>query len=424
MIGIEWLNECDDNVKRNIKRIGFLVLFVSFGLILYFASGRGLENKRQEESMVEKVAYSTDVLSEDVQDNVDRNIKDLEEKMKTLHGENLEIREALGKMLESHTNLLEIMNEGFVKGDKKDGLGRNGSKVDGDMSEPPFSDDSPSYPPSVSSAPSFPDAPPSYPSPSVSLDSSEPASISLIGSISHVAVDKKKGEEAAKKSQTVFLPASFMPATLLTGIEALTVGSGETDPEPVILRVSAPAVLPNSLKRNLRGCFVVANAYGRLAKERVQLRVVSLHCMAKNGRAAINQEHIVGFVVDEDGKKDIAGVVVSKAGAMLARSFMAGMLGGLGNVAGVSSSTIQISPTGITQALDPKLALQAGMGAGLQSASDELQHYFMELVRQSSPVIEVGAAKQVVVVITQGVHLDILEFEDETGEIDTDSDDV
>ncbi len=206
---------------------------------------------------------------------------------------------------------------------------------------------------------------------------------------------------------------NLMPATLLTGIEALTVGTGEEDPETVMLRVQAPAVLPNRLKRNLRGCFVVANAYGRLARERVSLRVVSLHCMANNGKAAISQEKIKGYVVDEDGKRDLAGIVVSKAGAMLGRAFMAGVIGGLGNTVSISQSTTQTTPLGVTQIFDPQQALKSGLGSGIQSASEQLQNYFMELVRQSSPVIEIGAAKAVTVVITRGVHLEILEFDDD-----------
>jgi conjugal transfer pilus assembly protein TraB len=37
----------------------------------------------------------------------------------------------------------------------------------------------------------------------------------------------------------------------------------------MMIRVQAPAVLPNEVKANLKGCFVIAEGYGNLATHRV-----------------------------------------------------------------------------------------------------------------------------------------------------------
>ncbi len=79
-----------------------------------------------------------------------------------------------------------------------------------------------------------------------------------------------------------------MEAQLLTGFDASTSGKGSTNPEPLLLRIQTPAVLPNDIKANLSGCFVIAEAVGRLDKERADVRLVSLSCLSNEGKAIID----------------------------------------------------------------------------------------------------------------------------------------
>ncbi len=110
-----------------------------------------------------------------------------------------------------------------------------------------------------------------------------------------------------------------MRARLLTGIDALASRDATSNPEPIIARVQAPAVLPNDVKANLSGCFVVGNATGSLAKERVEIQLVSLSCVDFDEHSVVDQA-VKGFFVDTDGKKGLSGKVVTRAGAALART--------------------------------------------------------------------------------------------------------
>jgi conjugal transfer pilus assembly protein TraB len=220
-----------------------------------------------------------------------------------------------------------------------------------------------------------------------------------------------KAEKAAdaKKKSTVYLPPSFMEATLLSGLDAPTVDSAKGQPVPVLLRVKDLAVLPNKVKANLKGCFVIGEGYGSLSDERAHLRLVTLSCIAKNGDAVIDQK-VKGFVVDEDGKIGLRGVVVSKMGSVLARSMLAGFFGGLGQAVQASSTTTSISALGTTQTIQPSELLKAGAGGGIAQGASELQKFYLELARQSLPVVEVGATKNVTLVISEGVDLEIRDF--------------
>ena len=50
------------------------------------------------------------------------------------------------------------------------------------------------------------------------------------------------------------------------------------------------------------------------------------------------------------------------------------------------------------------------MGSGISQGANELQKFYLELARQTIPVIEVGATKTVTLVISEGVELEIKDY--------------
>ena len=211
---------------------------------------------------------------------------------------------------------------------------------------------------------------------------------------------------AKKKTRTIYLPPGFMKARLLTGIDALASRNATSNPEPLIARVQAPAVLPNDVKANLSGCFVIGNATGSLAKERVEVQLVSLSCVDFDERSVVDQP-IKGFFVDTDGKKGLSGRVVTRAGASLARAFIAGTISGISQTVENTVGEVSTSALGSVRSLDAGDAAKAGIAGGLSKSSDKLTDFYLDLARQAGPIVEVGAAKDVVVVIQEGVTLEI-----------------
>jgi conjugal transfer pilus assembly protein TraB len=224
---------------------------------------------------------------------------------------------------------------------------------------------------------------------------------------------KEAKEEGADKKkepgERVYLPPSFMAATLLSGLDAPTSEGAKGNPAPVFIRIKDLAVLPNKVKANLKGCFVIAEGHGNLATERAELRLVSLSCLDRRDHAVIDQK-IKGFVVDADGKIGLKGTVVSKMGAAVARSLIAGFFGGIGEAFRQSAATQSISALGATQIVDPSQVARAGIGGGVATAATELQKFYLELAKQTMPVIEVGATKNITVIISEGIDLGIKEI--------------
>ncbi|BCO09253.1 hypothetical protein GF1_16290 [Desulfolithobacter dissulfuricans] len=215
-----------------------------------------------------------------------------------------------------------------------------------------------------------------------------------------------------KKKRTVYLPPSFMEARLLTGFDASTAGNGKNNPEPILLRIQTPAVLPNDIKANLRGCFVIAEAVGRLNKERADVRLVSLSCISNEGNAVIDTT-IKGFVTDSDSKVGLSGRVVSKMGAATARAVVAGLFDGAGRALQSGTQTQAVSALGVTSVVDTDQLVNASIGGGLSEGANTLSDLYLDMAKQATPVIEVGASKKITVIISEGKELEIKEFKND-----------
>ena len=267
------------------------------------------------------------------------------------------------------------------------------------MSTPPLP---PGVPPSPAQQPgmraAIPGAPAAAPKPDI------------YGGIKVVSQTEGEAKNDTKKKDgmKIYLPPSFMEGTLLSGMYAPANSGGKGEPLPGLIRIKNLAILPNSVKADLKGCFVIVEAQGSLFDERAHVRLDTLSCLAKNGESVIDQR-VKGYVVDQDGFVGLRGTVVSKMGAAVARSLFAGFVAGFGDAMAQSTTTTSISPLGTTQTFNTDEAAKAGAGKGLSQAGHDLQRFLLDLGKQAIPAIEVGAMRSVTVVISEGVDLEIKE---------------
>jgi conjugal transfer pilus assembly protein TraB len=333
-----------------------------------------------------------------------------------LRGDSLEVkmRGDLQKILDGQSLLGERVTA-IEEGKIAPGGAADHTLPDGtDAGLPPaLPGEAPAYPPAPPQAsseggslpppPAAPTAPPAPPAPPTERQ------VGAIGAAIIAAAGEggaAGGARSKKANRTIYLPPGFMKARLLTGIDALASRDATSNPEPIIARVQAPAVLPNDVKANLAGCFVIGNATGSLAKERVEVQLVSISCVDFDEHAVVDQA-IKGFFVDADGKKGLSGKVVTRAGATLARSFIAGTIAGIAQSVEGTFGDVSTSALGSVRTLDAGDAAKTGIAGGLSRSSDKLTDFYLDLARQAGPVVEVGAAKDVVVVIQEGLALEI-----------------
>jgi conjugal transfer pilus assembly protein TraB len=212
------------------------------------------------------------------------------------------------------------------------------------------------------------------------------------------------GKPSAQNVDT-FLPVSFTRGVLLGGLDAPTGGQAQTNPHPVLIRLADNSVLPNRYRAEYRECFVIAAGYGDISSERAYLRTESLSCVRPDGTAL--EVKIQGSVYGEDGKVGMRGRLITKQGQMLANALLAGVVSGIGQGLATSSTNVSTSPLGTITSASGADAYRAGLGTGVGRALDRLAQYYIKLAENTFPVIEVDAGREIDVVITKGVRIDV-----------------
>lgn len=223
--------------------------------------------------------------------------------------------------------------------------------------------------------------------------------------------------EKAARDIGVYLPAgSIVTGTLITGMEAPTDKSAQSDPFPSLIRVKKDAILPNRYRLDVRECFVIASGYGSLSAERAYLRSEVLSCVRNDG--GVIEVPLNAYAVGEDGKVGLRGKVVSKQGQFLAKSLMAGFWSGMSQVFNqVPVPTIQTSPDSspLYQNVLTGDSVTAGVVRGAGQALDRLAKFYLDMAKDIYPVIEINANRAVSFIVTQGGRLRTVSSENTTG---------
>jgi len=100
--------------------------------------------------------------------------------------------------------------------------------------------------------------------------------------------------------------------------------------------------------------------------------------------------------------------LVSKQGALLAKGFMAGFMGGLGQsftAQPVQSLNVNPGSTQTYQYPDAGTALGNGVAGGLNRSAQMLSQFYIKMAEQMFPVIEIDAGRKVTVILLKGLEI-------------------
>jgi len=235
----------------------------------------------------------------------------------------------------------------------------------------------------------------------------------LEGSLAYVNVAPKPEEqevEAEKKPLHIIPTGSITRAVLLSGFDAPTMTQAKTNPLPILMRVTDTSILPNSWQYDIKDCFITAEGYGDLTSERAYIRTNTLACITDDGRHI--EVDFQGSIAGEDGKTGLKGAVVTKQGALLARTLIAGFLQGVGESFSQVDTTTIVSGNGVTSTPVDQTAseaIQSGIFKGLSSSAEKLADFYLKMADQISPVIEISAGREITITTTSRVELKTLE---------------
>lgn len=217
-----------------------------------------------------------------------------------------------------------------------------------------------------------------------------------------------KSTSAAKAHEGAFIPSgSMFTGVLLNGLDAPTSAVAQKNPTPVVVRVKREALLPNYASIDVRECFLMAAGYGQLSSERAMLRAESLSCVRHDGQ--VIESKIDAYIVGSDGKVGIPGRLVSKQGQMIAQSLIAGALGGIGQSLTKSKvPALNINPMGGQNIYETETLGsigQSGLAGGVGSATNMIAKFYLDMAKETFPVVEIPAGVVATVIVTRGANL-------------------
>ena len=197
---------------------------------------------------------------------------------------------------------------------------------------------------------------------------------------------------------------AFFKTILLTGLDAPAGPSSQSAPHPVLLRIQDLSWLPNQLRQNVMGCFVMGESYGDLSTERAYIRGLNLSCVNKDNQNVLDEE-IQGYLADSDGKLGLRGRVVSKQGQFLLRALTANFIEAVAKGFDTSANTTIVTPGGSVSTSEVDgfgSGFKQGMSSGFSKTSEKLSEFYLKSAERLFPIIEIGSNRSATFVITKG----------------------
>jgi|SaaInlStandDraft_5_1057022.scaffolds.fasta_scaffold40488_1 conjugal transfer pilus assembly protein TraB len=220
-------------------------------------------------------------------------------------------------------------------------------------------------------------------------------------------VDEKKSFDLAN-----YLPAgSYARAILISAVDASVGLNSQSNPRQALFRIisDAKSAIGDDnvpLTSNIKGCVVTGAASGDLSSERAYVRLLKMTCQDQ-GRAI--ETDIEGYAADSsDGKTGIAGTVVSREGYLITKSFLAGIVSGIGSglSAKYQSGVTYSDSFTTTDDVTSKQIIGQGVGEGIENASNTLAEYLINRAEQYQPVVSIASGKEIELVFMSGTFLD------------------
>ncbi|EGR2699487.1 MULTISPECIES: TrbI/VirB10 family protein [Vibrio] len=231
--------------------------------------------------------------------------------------------------------------------------------------------------------------------------------IRIVNYTEYNEAEEKAAEEQEDQDNSIYLPAgSILTGVTITGMDAPTAKGARKDPFPATIRLQKEAILPNRFRADVRECFLIVSGYGDLSSERAYLRGEVISCVREDG--GVIESRLDGYAVGEDGKAGVRGRLVSKQGAMIAKSLTAGFLSGFAQALDTNPvPVINTNPTDtpVYQQVFNENTLQSGISKGASSAMEKVAQFYLDMAEGMFPVIEVDAGRQIDVIITKGQQL-------------------
>jgi hypothetical protein len=217
---------------------------------------------------------------------------------------------------------------------------------------------------------------------------------------------------AINRGEIPYLPAgSFSVGKVITGVMATSRAGGAL---PMLFSVTrefttpfqqqGPGYDPLAAAIAIQGCFVLGKSAADLSASRVIIQLELLSCVWPGGETY--ERPIRGYATDKDGTLGIVGRVETHDSAVIAKSFLTGLLAGASESFNLAKRTTLVTPLGGTvNTQQGQYGESAGFGALAQAAS-QLSQFYLSQASQLLPTLWVESGVSARLILQEGVSLE------------------
>ncbi|KJV80751.1 bacterial conjugation TrbI-like family protein, partial [Orientia tsutsugamushi str. UT76] len=225
-------------------------------------------------------------------------------------------------------------------------------------------------------------------------------------------VNLRRAESEQKKNVENYVTSgSSARAVLLTGVVVGTGTNSSSSPEPIVLQLLDTAILYDKYKTDqIKKAILIGSCNGEMSSERAKCRIETLSVV--NNQGDIIEKKVEGWLIGEDGRSGIKGIVVDKSSNIASMAALNGLFSSIAKFLQTKAIKPDMLPTlnlvaGGQQQQEFQIgdALQSGAYAGASNAFDKLADFAIKRADSMSPVVLIASGRVIDVVFKKGFDL-------------------
>ncbi|KJV72472.1 conjugal transfer protein [Orientia tsutsugamushi] len=224
-------------------------------------------------------------------------------------------------------------------------------------------------------------------------------------------VNLRRAESEPKKNVENYVTSgSSARAVLLTGVVVGTGTNSSSSPEPIVLQLLDTAILYDKYKTDqIKKAILIGSCNGEMSSERAKCRIETLSVV--NNQGDIIEKKVEGWLIGEDGRSGIKGIVVDKSSNIASMAALNGLFSSIAKFLQSKAIKPDMLPTlnlvagGQQQEFQIGDALQSGAYAGASNAFDKLADFAIKRADSMSPVVLIASGRVIDVVFKKGFDL-------------------
>ncbi|KJV76620.1 bacterial conjugation TrbI-like family protein [Orientia tsutsugamushi str. UT76] len=221
---------------------------------------------------------------------------------------------------------------------------------------------------------------------------------------------RRAGFEPKKNVENYVTSGSSARAVLLTGVVVGTGTNSSSSPEPIVLQLLDTAILYNKYKTDqIKNAILIGSCNGEMSSERAKCRIETLSVV--NNQGDIIEKKVECWLIGEDGRSGIKGIVVDKSSNIASMAALNGVFSSIAKFLQSKAIKPDMLPTlnlvagGQQQEFQIGDALQSGAYSGASNAFDKLADFAIKRADSMSPVVLIASGRVIDVVFKKGFDL-------------------